>query len=124
MKVARLMLAKRGGRFRGAPWVYSSYIAIALAALLPRVLGLGQFITSDEANFWLHRSTAFLQALRSGDYTAMPITSHPGVTTMWLGSAGILSYYGLQRVGLLSSPTFITRRALLQRPVGLTDAAG
>jgi 4-amino-4-deoxy-L-arabinose transferase-like glycosyltransferase len=124
MKVPQLMLAKRVGRFRGDPWVYSSYVAIALAALLPRVLGLGQFITSDEANFWLRRSTAFLQALRSGDYMAMPITSHPGVTTMWLGSVGILSYDGLQRIGLLSAPIFTTRLALLQLPVALTHAAG
>src|SRR5689334_10059353 len=63
---------------------------IGLLAILPRILFLGSFVTSDEANFWLQRSATFLQALRTGDYAATAISTHPGATTMWLGSAGIL----------------------------------
>src|SRR5690242_20141934 len=36
-------------------WGAVAYLAIGLAALLPRVLALGLFITDDEANFWLMR---------------------------------------------------------------------
>ena len=49
-------------------WTLLGYLAIGLAALLPRVLALGLFITDDEANFWLTRSDIFLKAIRTGDY--------------------------------------------------------
>ena len=43
----------------------ASYVLVAAAALVPRLLDLGRFITDDEANFWLRRSHIFLNALRS-----------------------------------------------------------
>ena len=75
---------------RDHAWVLLGYLAIGLAALLPRVLALGLFITDDEANFWLTRSDIFLKAIRTGDFPATAISAHPGVTTMWLGAAGIV----------------------------------
>src|SRR5947208_9272542 len=86
---------------RDRAWTLLGYLAIGLAALLPRVLALGLFITDDEANFWLMRSDIFLKAIRSGDFAATAITAHPGVTTMWLGAAGIVLRRALLNWGIL-----------------------
>jgi 4-amino-4-deoxy-L-arabinose transferase-like glycosyltransferase len=106
------------------PQVVLAYLVLTLVALLPRMLGLGRFVTSDEANFWLRRSDAFLHAIQSGNYAAIPLTSHPGVTTMWLGSIGLLFERGLQQAGLLVGAGFATRLALIQAPVALTHVVG
>jgi len=109
----------------GARWfAFLGSLALALAALLPRVLNLGRFITVDEANFWIKRSAAFLEALSTGDLAATAVTVHPGVTTMWLGSAGILLHRALLALGLLAHETFATRLALLQLPAALANTAG
>ena len=57
-------------------------------ALLPRVSGLDDFYTTDEAYFWQDRVDRFSDALSMGDWAATNQTGHPGVTTMWLGSFG------------------------------------
>ena len=72
------------------PLISISYILLALIALLPRVLSLGSFVTVDEIAFWIPRSEAFLRAIQAGDFPATAISTHPGVTTMWLGSAGVV----------------------------------
>ncbi|MEW5957087.1 MAG: glycosyltransferase family 39 protein, partial [Chloroflexota bacterium] len=67
--------------------------ALFVAALLPRVFGLGIFITSDEP-LWLTRSIFFAEALLSGHLSETLQTGHPGVTTMWTGLFGLgLAYY-------------------------------
>lgn len=96
-----------------------SYTGVALAALIPRVADLGGFVTVDEANFWITRSHTFLNALRTGDFAATAISTHPGVTTMWLGAAGILLQRFLVDTGLLSSVTFATALAFLRLPAAL-----
>jgi 4-amino-4-deoxy-L-arabinose transferase-like glycosyltransferase len=95
---------------------------VLLAALLPRVLGLGRFITFDEANFWLKRSEQFLQAIASGDLGATAISVHPGVTTMWLGSAGILLHRALLTAGWVIGDSFAARLAIMQLPAALVNA--
>src|SRR4051794_38354847 len=100
-------------------WVMFGYLAIGLAALLPRVLALGLFITDDEANFWLMRSDVFLKAIRSGDFAATAITAHPGVTTMWLGAAGIVLRRALLSWGFLHSDAFPVVLALMRLPAVL-----
>ncbi len=64
-------------------------LGVFVLALVPRVMPT-PFHTTDEMSFWLVRSTNFLTALRTGDFIETAQTYHPGVTTMWLGSAGIL----------------------------------
>lgn len=100
------------------------YIGLALVALLLRVLDLGQFVTHDEAEFWLHRSDSFLRALQGGDYAATAITTHPGVTTMWLGSAGIVLRQTLFDWGLLHSDAFPVVLALMRLPAALVHVVG
>jgi Dolichyl-phosphate-mannose-protein mannosyltransferase len=104
-------------------WIVVSYLAIGLAALLPRVLDLGTFVTTDEADHWMQRSELFLRAIQSGDYAATAIAPHPGVTTMWLGSAGILLRHALVVLDLLHDQSFQVVLALMQLPVALIHVA-
>lgn len=73
------------------------------AALVPRVVDLGRFLTADEF-LWVDRSHNFLAGLMNQSYQCDSIieawqfaaeglactlrTGHPGVTTMWTGSFG------------------------------------
>ncbi len=101
-----------------------SYFFIGLVALLPRTLNLGQFITDDEARYWLLRSQAFLTYLQTGNYAATAITAHPGVTTMWLGGLGINLQHLIVDWGWLPSGNFASKLALIRLPVALTNTAG
>jgi hypothetical protein len=107
-----------------APWIPISYLLIGFVALAVRAWDLGGFVTLDEINFWLRRSETFLSALQSGDYAATALASHPGVTTMWLGSAGIILRRALLAAGLLADESFATRLALFRLPVVLVHVLG
>jgi 4-amino-4-deoxy-L-arabinose transferase-like glycosyltransferase len=62
---------------------------------LPRVLALNAFLTPDEFR-WVSRSRDFLGGVLSGNWAATLQTGHPGVTTMWTGSLGILYRYWMR----------------------------
>jgi len=102
------------------PWVMLSYLVVGLAALLPRVLDLGVFLSGDESEFWLRRSDVFLQALRAHDWPTTALSTHPGVTTMWLGSIGLLLRDLLSGWGLLPDQSFATFLTLMRLPTALT----
>jgi 4-amino-4-deoxy-L-arabinose transferase-like glycosyltransferase len=99
--------------------VFLSYLAIGVVALLLRVLDLDRFVHTDEVNFWHPRSYAFLEAVLSGNGAATAISTHPGVTTMWLGSVGILLRRLLLAWGMLGEISFPTEMLLLRLPVVL-----
>jgi hypothetical protein len=61
---------------------------VLLATALPRVGGLDQFATVDEPK-WLTRSADFFCALAHGRFADTYQSEHPGVTTMWAGTAGL-----------------------------------
>ncbi len=86
---------------------------------MPRVVALGLFVNADESNYWLQRSDIFLQAVRSGDFAATAITTHPGVTTMWLGAAGLMLQRGAFDYGLVQDESFTTLLALIRTPLML-----
>jgi len=93
-------------------------------ALAPRVLGVGTFVTSDES-LWFNRSEAFAQALRGRDYARTNQTGHPGVTTMWLGAAGVVLHRALTgQAGEEQPPGDRDSyyRALLRLPAALVTA--
>jgi hypothetical protein len=69
----------------------SALLLFALA-LAPRVFALGRFLTSDEP-LWTERSIAFLKGLLTGQLGQTLQTGHPGVTTMWTGSLGLIMAY-------------------------------
>ncbi|NTU85348.1 MAG: phospholipid carrier-dependent glycosyltransferase, partial [Chloroflexales bacterium] len=102
----------------------ASYLLIGLAALLPRIFALDLFLTGDEANFWIHRSHDFLGAITRGDWAATAISTHPGVTTMWLGAAGIVTRRALLDWGLLDGITFSVALTFFRLPPVLVHVAG
>jgi 4-amino-4-deoxy-L-arabinose transferase-like glycosyltransferase len=105
------------------PLIAISYVLLALIALVPRALNLGSFVTVDEIAFWIPRADAFLRAVQAGDFPATAISTHPGVTTMWLGSAGVLLRRALLAAGLLHDDSFATVLALYRLPVALAHTA-
>ncbi|HEU5102332.1 MAG TPA: glycosyltransferase family 39 protein [Roseiflexaceae bacterium] len=123
MAVQERAALQAASRARIDSWALASYLLIGLAALAPRVLALGLFITDDEANFWLTRSDMFLNAMRAGDYAATAITAHPGVTTMWLGAAGIVIRRALLDWGILHSDAFPIVLACMRLPAALAHVA-
>ncbi len=104
--------------------------AVALALRLP---GLDSFLTPDE-NLWATRTTQFLTALSANDWAATSITGHPGVTTMWAGSLGLVAKWlfagSSTAAGLLASveelaadPVRLDYLPWLRMPVALACAA-
>jgi hypothetical protein len=99
-------------RFPSNKLLFFSALAIFVLALLPRLIHLGGFLTTDE-RFWIESSRDFLGGLISRDFPCPPKTEHkgeavlvagqglactlraghPGVVTMWSGSLGIWLYY-------------------------------
>ncbi len=94
---------KKGGWRR---WWLLGLLAVALVVRLPN---LGKFLTPDEY-LWIDRSRNFLAGLLDPNFTCKSEvlhtgfeqaqglactlrTGHPGVTTMWTGSLGILLRY-------------------------------
>jgi len=62
--------------------------ALTAALLVPRVIGLGRFVTPDEP-LWGKRSGSFYYAIQNREFAGTYQTGHPGVMAMW---AGALAY--------------------------------
>ena len=70
---------------RGRVVVALFLLLVALA--LPRGLALDRLVTPDEVT-WLTASSNFYLALSHGDFAHTYQLEHPGVTTLWAGTAG------------------------------------
>ncbi len=99
-------------------------VALFMLACLPRIAGLGDTVTIDEASKWFNRSERFLTALREESYADTNRTGHPGVTTMWLGSAGVLLYEQATHMGWIATDDLAAYRLLLRLPAALINALG
>src|SRR3954470_5335978 len=104
----------------------ASILLIALAtllvlgvALLPRVLGLADFFTIDEADHWILRVRLFSEALGQHNWAGTNLTGHPGVMTMWLGGLG-------RRLaianGIAPSSDSAAYLAMLRLPLAVTNS--
>lgn len=69
-------------------WDILVLIILLIAAGVPRLMGLGAFLTADEKN-WMGRSYEFIRAFKDWRFNDMLQTTHPGVTTMWVVGAAI-----------------------------------
>lgn len=67
-------------------------VLLFLAILLPRIQQLDLYATADEDR-WLRNSANFYYALARFDAPNTYQLHHPGVTTMWAGTAGLLVTY-------------------------------
>jgi len=70
-------------------WQQVILILLVLVAFLPRALPPRETI-NDEANHWIRRSYNFMNGIRYGKLYVTSQTYHPGVTTMWLTSMGMI----------------------------------
>ncbi|GAB4543537.1 MAG: hypothetical protein Kow0063_36800 [Anaerolineae bacterium] len=76
-----------------SPVLYVALVVVILGlALVLRLSQLDYFLMVDE-NLWYERSTFFLHGLVSGNLGQTAQTGHPGVTTMWSGTIGLLLHY-------------------------------
>ena len=64
-------------------------LLLGVVALLPRVLGLVDFLTTDEVYNWISRVERFSGAIASRQWSATVLVGHPGVTLCWLASLGL-----------------------------------
>ena len=71
---------------------------VFFAALAPRLFSPSPFLTWDEPT-WTYRSLRFTRAIERGDFAAAWQSPHPGVVTLWAGSAGI----AVRRIGVSES---------------------
>ena len=58
------------------------YGLLAAVILIPRIIGLDEFVTVDEP-VWTSHSANFYYALGESDFENTFQEYHPGVTTMW-----------------------------------------
>lgn len=56
---------------------------IFLIALVPRLVGIGVFLTADEKS-WMGRGVNFLQAVQEFHFNETFQTTHPGIPALWL----------------------------------------
>ena len=100
----------------GSAW---STLLVLGAALLPRVLGLADFFTIDEADHWILRVRLFSEALGQHNWAGTNLTGHPGVMTMWLGGLG-------RRLaianGIAPSSDSAAYLAMLRLPLAVTNS--
>ncbi len=96
-------------------------ILLFILALIPRALA-GRFVTVDEADHWFPRADLFLRALQRHDWAGTNLIGHPGVTTMWLGTFGVLAHRLLTKLGFAGAHDTVITRELLRLPVALVTA--
>lgn len=69
-------------------------LIILVVAILPRLYGIGLFLTADEKN-WVGRSAEFIKAWRHLRINDTLQTTHPGITVLWVSG---LAVYTAQQV--------------------------
>ncbi|MCK4450773.1 MAG: glycosyltransferase family 39 protein, partial [Anaerolineae bacterium] len=83
-----------------------------ICSFVLRLAPLGRYVTPDEPA-WVYRSICFADALTARDWSAVPSTGHPGVTTMWLGALGVAARRLLNPAESLAHLDWIRRLAWL-----------
>jgi 4-amino-4-deoxy-L-arabinose transferase-like glycosyltransferase len=96
---------------RGSQFGILLLLLLALGFLV-RLAPLGRYVTPDEPA-WVHRSILFSDALAARQWLAVPSTGHPGVTTMWLGAAGVVARRWLDPAASAAHLDWIRRLAWL-----------
>jgi 4-amino-4-deoxy-L-arabinose transferase-like glycosyltransferase len=97
-------------------------LLVLLLAAFPRIVALDQVATVDELAPWYGRTLRFWAALGNGDWAATFQSGHPGVTTMWLGTLGLVAQRALTPYGWLTDTDSLLTLALLRAPLALTTS--
>jgi 4-amino-4-deoxy-L-arabinose transferase-like glycosyltransferase len=122
IETARVASAPRPATRAWANWSPALIVLLlGIVALLPRVLGLADFLTTDEAYHWIARTERFADAIADRRWAATLQTGHPGVTLMWRGSLG-LAWERAAGPGWAGAPPLIAHLAWLRLPAALLQA--
>ncbi len=78
-------------------------LAVFAAALLPRLLGLGTFMTADEDDQIMF-ATHFLKSVLRGNFGGALVLGYPGVPTLIVGAGGVALRYLFHYTGLYPLP--------------------
>ena len=74
---------------------------LLVLAGVPRLHGLGSFLTADEKN-WIGRSYEFVRAFKDFRFNEMLQTTHPGVTTLWVVGVAVAATIGFKHIPFAS----------------------
>lgn len=97
-------------------------LALALAALAPRVLGLADFVTTDEVYNWLPRIGRFSAAIAERRWADTVLTGHPGITLLWLGQLGLSIQRMAVAAGWPAPAGALDQLAWLRLPAAVLEA--
>lgn len=84
-------------------WPLLLPLGVFVMALLPRILGLGTFITADEDDQIMFASH-FLNSILHGNFGGALVLGYPGVPTLILGALGVAARYAAHYAGWLPLP--------------------
>lgn len=96
-------------------------LALAGAALLPRALGLADFVTTDEVYNWLPRIERFSAAIAERRWGDTVLTGHPGITLLWIGQLGLAIQRAAMAAGWPAPATALDQLAWLRLPAALLE---
>lgn len=102
---------------RADAWIM---LGLFLLAAVPRIWGLGAFLTADEKN-WMGRSYEFIRAVKDLRFNDTLQTTHPGVTTLWIVGLAITAKSWLVHVPF-SYQNLIYFVKAAQFPIALLNA--
>ena len=88
-RAQKIAVAGQISQSRTAWWIAAIVLLLGVVALPPRVLGLVDFLTTDEVYNWISRVERFSGAIASRQWSATVLVGHPGVTLCWLASLGL-----------------------------------
>jgi hypothetical protein len=91
-------------------------------ALLPRVLGLVDFLTTDEVYNWISRVERFSGAVANHQWSATVLVGHPGVTLCWLASLGLAAERYAVEHGWISVTSQVEYLRWLRLPMATLEA--
>ncbi len=123
MEIAGETARTRSEPLARATWT-TALIALALGAiaLVPRVAGLADFLTTDEAYNWLPRIGGFSGAIADGRWGDTVLTGHPGVTLLWLGELGLALERAAVAADWANAQSAVAHLAWLRLPVAVLQA--
>ncbi len=120
MQISRAMRVPRGITYGAVSWIPVLLLGvIGGIAFFPRVWGLTDFLTTDEAYHWIDRTRAFRHVLSQQRWHETILAGHPGVTLMWLGSLGLVLEDFFSGQGAAGSTALVERLAWMRLPVAL-----
>jgi hypothetical protein len=91
-------------------------LMLGVLALAPRVIGLADFLTTDEAYHWIRFTERFDAAISEGRWADTIFVGHPGITMFWLGRAGLVLERTARDMGWIGAPSMIEHLAWLRLP--------